>query len=290
MPQIDDEKTVEEFYWDCVRKMSPMEKVRRAIGLNISVCTMVKNQLCNNQLLSDEMTLRFAVAKRFYWNEPNILTLLNEAEKNITNNNKTTISMNNNELLMDLDKTTEKVITILEEMRYPFAVTGGLASITYGDPRTTRDIDVILEIKPSEINVAKIFFEKFDNDFIFSLKGCREAIEKQTIFQAIDKETMFKVDFHLSDIVSGSCARRRNVQILTGRVVPMVTPEDAILSKLVWIKLGSERSRKDIIAMLRIQTNLDNKYLETTAEKLGVIEILKELQIIADNYDSNIIL
>jgi hypothetical protein len=182
------------------------------------------------------------------------------------------------------------VITILENLKHPFAVTGGVAAITYGDPRTTRDIDLIMEINPWEIDFADILFEKFDHDFFFSLEGCREAIEKQTMFQAIDKETMFKVDFHLSDLVPGSCNRRKNVQIPTGRVVPMVTPEDSILSKLVWIKLGSGRSRKDIVAMLRVQTNLDNQYLETTAKELGVTEILNELRIIAESYDPNIVL
>ncbi|MDR3197698.1 MAG: hypothetical protein LBU34_07485 [Planctomycetaceae bacterium] len=291
MPQIEEDKTVEEFYWDCVRKMSPAERVRQARRLNVNVWAMVKTQLHEKQPEYDEMALKFAVAKRFYWNEPDILVILNDAEKNISfKNDKEPIPVNDNTLMMDLDRTTEKVMTILETTPYPFAVTGGLAAITYGDPRTTKNIDVIMEIDPREVNVADTFFEKFDNDFFFSLKSCREAIEQQTMFQAVDKETMFKVDFHLSDLVPGSCTRRRNVRILTGRVVPMVTAEDSILSKLVWIKLSSDRSRKDVVAILRVQTNLDNNYLDTTAEKLGVTKFLKELRIIAESYNPNIIL
>ncbi|MDR2117307.1 MAG: hypothetical protein LBP87_13095 [Planctomycetaceae bacterium] len=291
MPQIEEGKTVEEFYWDYVRKMSPAERVRQATGLNVTICAMVKTQLCKKQPPYNEITLKFAVAKRFYWNDPKILAIFNEAEKNIMYKNETeSISMNDNILMMDLDRTTEKVIIILEAIQHPFVITGGLTAITYGDPRTTKDIDIVMEINPCEIDFANVLFEQFDKDFFFSLNGCREAIEKQTMFQAIDKETMFKVDFQISDLVPGLCARRKNVQILTGRVVPMVTPEDAILSKLVWIKLGSNRSRKDIVAMLRVQTNLDYEYLEANAEKFGVMEILKELRIIADSYDPNVIL
>jgi hypothetical protein len=291
MPQIEDGKTVEEFYWDKVREMSPTERVRQATRLNVNVWTMVKEQLHEKQPEYNEKTLKFAVAKRFYWNEPKVLAMLDDAERIIKNpNSKEQIAMNNDILMMDLDRTTAKVIAILEEMERPFAITGGLAAITYGDPRTTRDVDVIMKINTWETNFANVLFEKFDEDFFFSLDGCREAIKEQTMFQAIDKETMFKVDFHLSNLVPRSCDRRQNVRILTGRVVPMVTPEDAILSKLVWIKLGSGRSRKDVVAMLRVQTNLDNEYLETTAEKLDVTEILKELRIIADNYDPNVIL
>ena len=128
------------------------------------------------------------------------------------------------------------------------------------------------------------------DDFFFSIDGCREAIEEQSMFQAIHKETMFKVDFHLSDIVPDALERRHDVKIVTGRIVPMVTPEDSILSKLAWIKLGSGRSRKDVVAMLRVQENLDNDYLESTAEQLGVKHILDELREIAESYDPHIVM
>jgi len=67
-------------------------------------------------------------------------------------------------------------------------------------------------------------------------------------------------------------------------------PAMSILSKLIWIKLGSDRSRKDVIGMLRVQENLDNVYLDTTAEQLEVKPILDELRKIAENYDPNVIL
>jgi hypothetical protein len=193
-------------------------------------------------------------------------------------------------LMMDLDITTRKIVTVLEKMNRPFAFTGGLAAITYGDPRTTRDVDLIMEVNPWEKDFADALANQLDDDFYFSIEGCREAIEEQTMFQAIDKETMFKIDFHLSDLVPGSCERRQNVKIPTGQTVPMVTREDSILSKLVWIKLGSGRSRKDVVAMLRVQENLDNDYLETTAEQLGVKAILDELRQIAESYDPHVIL
>ena len=196
----------------------------------------------------------------------------------------------NDPLMMDLDKTTGKIVAILEKLDRPFAFTGGLAAITYGDPRTTCDVDLVMEVNPWESDFAETLADLLGDDFFFSVEGCREGIEEQTMFQAIDKETMFKIDFHLSDLVPGSCERRRYVKIPTGQTVPMVTQEDSILSKLVWIKLGSGRSRKDVVAMLRVQQeNLDNDYLESTAEQLGVKPILDELRKIANNYDPNVI-
>jgi hypothetical protein len=193
-------------------------------------------------------------------------------------------------LMADLDTTTQKIVAVLEKLGKPFAFTGGLAAITYGDPRTTRDVDIIMEVNPWERDFADTLATLLGDDFYFSIEGCREAIDEQTMFQAVHKETMFKVDFHLSDLVPGSCERRCHVKIPTGQVVPMVTPEDSILSKLVWIKLGSGRSRKDVVAMLRVQEHLDNNYLEATAEQLGVKAILDDLRQIAESYDPHVIL
>ena len=75
-----------------------------------------------------------------------------------------------------------------------------------------------------------------------------------------------------------------------GVPLPISLPEDSILSKLHWIKLGSGRSRKDVIAMLQVQEHLDHDYLETTAEQLGVKPILDELRQIAESYDPHVIL
>jgi len=196
----------------------------------------------------------------------------------------------NDPLMADLDATTRLIVAILKKLDRPFAFTGGLAAITYGDPRSTRDVDLIMEIDPWEKDFADTLADLLNEDFFFSLEGCREAIEEQTMFQAIHKETMFKVDFHLSDLVPGSCERRQDVKIPTGLIVPMVIPEDSILSKLCWIKLGSGRSRKDVVGMLRVQETLDNDYLEKTAEQLGVKPILDELRQIAESYDPHIIL
>ena len=192
-------------------------------------------------------------------------------------------------LLMDVDATVQKIVEIFEKLDKPFAFTGGLAAITYGDPRTTRDVDLIVEINPWERDFAEALAEVLGEGFYFNIPACQEGIEKQTMFQAIDLKTMIKIDFHLSDIVPGSCDRRCNTKIATGQIVPMVIPEDSILSKLVWIKLGSGSSRKDIVAVLRMQKNLDTEYLETTAKQLGVEHILNELKIIAESNDPNLI-
>jgi len=114
-------------------------------------------------------------------------------------------------------------------------------------------------------------------------------MQMKTMFQVLDMDTMLRLDIYTASLLPGRFNRIAMTEIVDGVSLPISSPE-AILSKLYWIKLGSGRSRKDVVGMLRIQENLDNAYLEATTEQLGVKPILDELRKIAENYDPNVIL
>jgi hypothetical protein len=78
-------KSVEKLYWDLVRAMSPEEKYRKTLSLNAGLRAMVETQIREQQPGIDDRALKFAVARRRYWNEPKILQMLDEAEKEATN-------------------------------------------------------------------------------------------------------------------------------------------------------------------------------------------------------------
>lgn len=54
----------------------------------------------------------------------------------------------------------------LEVLGLPYMITGGVASVIYGDPRFTRDIDIVLQLKPSQ---AERFTSAFDLDDFYVL-------------------------------------------------------------------------------------------------------------------------
>ena len=59
--------------------------------------------------------------------------------------------------------------------------------------------------------------------------------------------------------------------------MPLVSKEDAILSKLIWVSKGSYKSKQDIKMMLKRRGDIDLTYLGNQAVKLGVQNILREL-------------
>ena len=81
MPTPENGKSIEETYWDLVRAMSPAERIRRASNLNASIYAMVESQIRKQHPEINNRALQFAVARRFYWNEPKVLKMLDEAEK-----------------------------------------------------------------------------------------------------------------------------------------------------------------------------------------------------------------
>lgn len=49
---------------------------------------------------------------------------------------------------MNLPDLVGLFIRPLEALEIPYMITGGVASVIFGDPRFTRDIDIVLQLKP----------------------------------------------------------------------------------------------------------------------------------------------
>jgi hypothetical protein len=61
--------------------------------------------------------------------------------------------------------------------------------------------------------------------------------------------------------------------------VTLVSPEDAILSKLEWARRSgdSERQLRDAAGVLELNPSLDQQYVEKWAEALGVDDLWRRI-------------
>jgi len=178
--------------------------------------------------------------------------------------------------LKDLKSTLTDVVTILAVRRIKFHLTGGFASSFYGEPRFTQDIDIVIRISlgTSLDQLLSDLAEKFIIDPI----AIEDAVQRKGIFQALHEDTMIKVDFHVGEAIEGELERSQSEEVLPGVLVPLVSKEDAILSKLIWVSKGSYKSKQDIKMMLKRRGDIDLTYLGNQAAKLGVQNILSELR------------
>jgi hypothetical protein len=122
-------------------------------------------------------------------------------------------------------------------------------------------------------------------DFYADAAMIRDAVRGCSSFNVIHKPTMFKVDVFIPKARPFDRAQfeRRVLQSLTGDEggqVYVASPEDNILAKLHWYRLGgevSERQWRDVLNVMRIQDQrLDLNYLRRWAAELGVADLLAE--------------
>ncbi len=173
-----------------------------------------------------------------------------------------------------------QVAEIFTRLDIPYLVGGSVASSLLGEPRATLDLDVVADLKISQVDA---FIAAVEADFYVSADAVIEAISYQSSFNLIHLETNEKVDIFIlkPQPLSQSEMERRQRQIVTEnppQYLYLPTPEDIILQKLIWYQLGgrqSERQWRDLLGVLKVQgETLNFQYLWHWAEPLSLSELL----------------
>ncbi len=175
----------------------------------------------------------------------------------------------------DFVSTLERSIRALQQVGLQYHLTGGLVSSYYGEPRLTQDIDIVVAIQQAD--VAKLF-KVLTPEFLVDYAAIEAAVRSDRLFQGLDQETFLKVDFHVNGSIRGEFQRSVTIELFPGISVPIVSKCDAIVSKLLWVKAGSGKSREDIVGMLLDPEPIDQALLLELAEEHGVKDILGEIR------------
>ena len=153
---------------------------------------------------------------------------------------------------------TLTVTRVLEQLGVAYFIGGSLASAAQGAARATVDADVVADLRPE--HVAPLV-KALGGAFHFDLNTIRKAVSTRSSFNLIHLQTMFKVDIFVNQGRPFDRAQlgRRVQQILTTdpeHSAYIASPEDTILAKLDWYRLGGEVSDqqwRDVIAVLKVQ-------------------------------------
>lgn len=165
-----------------------------------------------------------------------------------------------------------KLQRLLGGLGIDYFVTGGVAAIAYGEPRTTRDIDVVITLELAAIDELVAGFYVAGIDDLRSGRG--------GMLQIIHQETLERADLMVTAgaFDQSRLARRRQIEVLPGQFAYFSAPEDLVLSKLLWHRdSGSEKQWRDVLGVLKVQgETLDLDYLQDWAQRLGVAAVLSE--------------
>jgi len=173
------------------------------------------------------------------------------------------------------------VAEALEACRVRYLVGGSLASAVSGEPRSTLDADMVVELAEKDVEP---FTAALGDRFHVDVDALRRAIRERSSTNLIHSETSTKVDLF---VVGGSpldrqqMDRRQRVKVSTDPDgwLYVYTPEDILLQKLRWYRMGNEvsdRQWRDIVGIILVQEGrLDMSWLQDGAEALAVSDLLQ---------------
>ena len=175
------------------------------------------------------------------------------------------------------------VTQTFERLGIPYAVGGSLASSLHGVMRSTLDVDIVADVKAEHIQPL---IEALSKEFYADDEMMRDAIDHQISFNLIHYETAFKVDIFIrkSRAFDQMQLKRRRLSVIASNPeesVYVTSPEDTILAKLEWYRMGgevSDRQWRDVIGVLKTRAGeLDLGYLRKWAAELHVSDLLERV-------------
>ena len=164
-------------------------------------------------------------------------------------------------------------IGVLEDQGVGYMVVGSFASIAYGEPRLTNDIDIVVRLNAEEANRLCAAFP--EPEYYVSIAAARDAVARRGQFNVIHPTSGNKIDFIIArddDWGRAQLARCIRRPILADLETNIASPEDVILGKLWYYQEGgSEKHLRDIVGMFQVSgSDIDRQYISRWAKQLGL--------------------
>jgi hypothetical protein len=165
----------------------------------------------------------------------------------------------------------------LNEGEVAYMLTGSMASNAWGIPRTTHDLDFVIQLQSSQVDSFAQLFA--DEDYFVDVQGVAAAFQPPHQFNVIHIPSGLKIDFWMArqDPFEKTIFERRVKDKWLDTPVFLATAEDVLLHKLYWNQISpSDREIGDVAGVVAVQgTSLDSEYLRKWADKLGLSEMLE---------------
>ncbi|HRQ89611.1 MAG TPA: hypothetical protein PLA50_12485 [Bacteroidia bacterium] len=177
---------------------------------------------------------------------------------------------------------TKVVISALEELGIPYMLVGGLSSMAYGIPRTTKDADIVIAIDGTGLNRLA---ERLGPQFELDAQGSFEMVTGTLRHHLRIPSLRFEIELFLLGTDPHDQARferRRpfpSQQLGIRAVIP--TAEDVIVMKLRWLAIAKRgKDHDDIRDIIAVQGEdvLDWDYIHRWTAEHGTRELLDEIR------------
>jgi hypothetical protein len=177
---------------------------------------------------------------------------------------------------MEQDELLRFGVEALERLGLSYLVTGSIATVLYGEPRFTNDIDLVVVLTEERIDELCRSFPP--PDFYLSPESVRRAVDQESQFNIIHPASGLKLDIMVPAETSfnrSRFGRARRIRLTPDLEVSFAAPEDVIIKKMEYYREGrSEKHLRDITGVLKVSAGqVDRGYIADWADRLGLEEI-----------------
>ena len=168
-----------------------------------------------------------------------------------------------------LESLLKEIVNKLEINGIPYMISGSLAMSAYTVPRMTRHIDIVIDIGTDDLHK---FLSLFDSNFYINPRTVDEETRRRWMFNVIDHRSGYKIDFVVkkNSTYRRTEFERRVRSELLGIDAWLVSVEDLVLSKLIWVQeVQSDKQFEDIKNLLE-NTTIDLHYMKRWIRELNL--------------------
>ncbi|USN47360.1 MAG: hypothetical protein H6626_14410 [Pseudobdellovibrionaceae bacterium] len=160
----------------------------------------------------------------------------------------------------------------LEQESIEYFLVGSMASMYYGRPRFTQDIDLVVRIKARHIpHFEKLF--PIEDYYCPPIEVLQDEVSRKGSFNLIHQGSGIKVDIILDAETSFSASefsRKKKVEMAPGIEVYIASAEDIILKKLDYYREGESEKHLSDIREIIMSEKVDNSYIEEWSSRMGL--------------------
>jgi hypothetical protein len=175
-------------------------------------------------------------------------------------------------MAMKVTDVFQRITSPREQAGIPYMLTGSFASAYHGAPRTTQDVDLVIDPTAAQLRTFVNLLPT--SEYYVDLDAALEACHRESMFNVVDMATGWKIDLIIrkSRAFSEEEFRRRKRVRLQEITLFVASAEDVVISKLEWAKRSqSQRQIEDAATILRMHWDvLDRAYLEKWVLELGL--------------------
>jgi hypothetical protein len=151
-----------------------------------------------------------------------------------------------------------------------YMIVGSIASMVYGEPRLTRDMDIVIDIDLKDAHKFELLFQQPEY-YCPPIEILGDEIRNRGQFNLLHVPTGLKIDVMIKKVTAfdeSRFLRRKRIELWEGFTAHLASAEDVIIKKLEYFREGgSEKHIRDIRGIVT-NTQLDNTYLKNWITQL----------------------